>query len=57
MRSSFYAIMSQCEFGDWIGIGILIAGGSFSLTFLALGIILIARFLLASARRGSTSVS
>ena len=50
MRSSFFNSMAQCEFGDWVGIGVLIAIGAFSLTFLIMACVLLCRCLLDSVR-------
>ena len=50
MKSSFFNGMAQCKFGDWIGIGVLVAIGLFSLTFLIMACVLLGRYLLDSAR-------
>jgi len=57
MRSSFFSSLAQCEFGDWVGIGVLIAVGAFSLTFLGLGSMMLARYLLDSARHKNTGTT
>ena len=53
MRSDFLTSFAQCQFGDWLGIGVLIAIGLFSLTFLGLGSALLARCLFDSGRSKS----
>jgi hypothetical protein len=57
MRSSFFTSMAQCEFGDWVGIGVLIAVGAFSLTFLIMACVLLGRYLLDSVRRKNTGTT
>ena len=57
MKFGFFNSMAQCEFGDWVGIGVLIAIGAFSLTFLGLGSVMLARYLLDSARHRSTGAT
>jgi hypothetical protein len=42
--------MTYCELGDWIAIAVLICIGLFSLTFLALGTAVFAKYLLESGR-------
>jgi len=50
MRASFFGSLAQCEFGDWVGIGVLIAIGTFSLTFLIMACVLLGRYVLDSVR-------
>ena len=57
MGSGFFASMAQCEFGDWVGIGVLIAIGLFSLTFLVMACALLARCLFESSRRRNTGTT
>jgi hypothetical protein len=57
MSSGFFTSMAQCEFGDWVGIGVLIAIGLFSLTFLGLGSAMLAKCLLENGRRKSTGAT
>jgi len=54
MRPGFFISMAQCELGDWVGIGVLIAIGLFSLTFLGLGSAMLAKCLFENGRHGST---
>lgn len=57
MRSDFLTSFASCQFGDWLGIGVLIAIGLFSLTFLGLGSALLAKCLFENGwrkRRGAT---
>jgi hypothetical protein len=57
MRSAFLTTFAQCEFGDWLGIGVLIAIGLFSLTFLGLGSALLAKCLFENGRRKSAGTT
>ena len=57
MKSSFFTSIAQCEFGDWVGIGVLIAIGLFSLTFLLMACVLLARSLFESTRRKHTGTT
>lgn len=57
MMSGFFTSMAQCEFGDWVGIAVLIAIGLFSLTFLVTACALLARCLFESSRPKSTGTT
>lgn len=57
MRSGFFTSMAQCEFGDWVGIAVLIAIGLFSVTFLVLCSAMLVRYLFESGRRKNTGAT
>ncbi len=57
MNSSLMTSMTQCAFGDWVGIVVIVAVGLFSLTFLAVGAALLARTLVDSFRRRNTGAA
>lgn len=57
MVPSLMTHMSNCELSDWISIAVLIGIGLFSLTFLALGTAVFAKYLLESGRTRRTSIT
>jgi hypothetical protein len=51
MMPGHFTSLAQCEFGDWVGIGVLVATGLFTVAFLGFGTALLARCLFESSRR------
>lgn len=57
MTSSMVTSMTKCELGDWIGIAVLSGVGLFSLTFLAMGAAVLARYLFERDRNRRTGTT